>query len=292
MPKAVRRDQPECLRPYTFLGVDFTQTNGNERTAECPFCGQPKFSLNVKKEMWQCWRCETHGNATTFVREFHNMCCEETSTHDYELFLKERGLHKVETLLLWGVCKSQLTNNWLVPGYNAEGKLCTLYQYMRFKDGAKLLPTPTLGSQMFGINLCDFTKSTIYMCEGPWDCMKLYEVLGSSTEDFESTSNVARSQLRDANVIGIPGVNNFKDQWAVVLKDKIVVIMFDNDHPRKVRNKTVEPAAHKALKRVAGIMSGSKTPPEEILYLAWGGTQDHDPELSSGYDVRDHLLGK
>ncbi len=70
--------------------------------------------------------------------------------------------------------------------------------------------------------------------------------------------------------------------------DKTVVLLFDSDHPRQYAGKEVEPAGHAATRRAAQMMLAHAAPPKDIQYLKWGGN-GYDPNLPSGYDVRDML---
>lgn len=295
MPKPVQK-LPDSLRPFNFHGVDFVTNDGKEATADCPWCGrEEKFSVNVESSKWQCFVCGEEGNHFTFVRKLWEESTDHTTYFDYAKLARDRRIARPETLLEWRVCKSSLTDDWLVPGYNPQGGMDNLYRYFQTSEGPKLLPTPVVGVKLFGMNFFDKSCTTIYLQEGPWDPMALWEVLGSSYENGDQlliTSNRERSMLNGSSVLGVPGCNTFKPEWSSLFSGKEVFLMFDNDYPRqhpKTGNR-ITPAAYGGMERIAKILSNAEEPPESISFLAWGGLSgDYDPSLPKGFDVREAL---
>jgi len=271
---------PETLRPYAFHGLDFSyKERDTEVVSDCPFCGREnKFSIQVKKGLWRCLVCaegssKGGGNAHTFIKNLWELSFKETT--DYSELMKSRGITTPDTFIYWEVCRSIINGRWLVPGYNTEGKLTQLYQWINIKGKHKLLVTPTLGHQLHGVNLYDKAKEYVYLCEGPWDGMALWETLRAckySDNGLVPTSNPKDSLLSNVNVLCAPGTNTFFDKWAKLFKGKSVVIMYDNDHPRKHprTNKPIPPAGYTGVQRVTGVLSGSDTPPTEIEFIKWG----------------------
>ena len=242
-----------------------------------------------------CGRGSDEGgtNAIGFLRLLQQDSFDATHDSDYEQLAKARGLLNSETLFLWQICKSVLSHTWLVPGYGADGKLKQLYRY-----GRRLIPTPKLwekgnSHQLFGMNLWDPKKPVVYLCEGPWDAMVLWETLGS-VKDVEGghklTNNRNNSLLSDANVLAVPGCNSFNPAWAKLFVGKDVCLMFDSDHPRpKTKNGKEQPGAGFAgTKRIVGILTSKGIPLSSLYYLKWGN-DGFDPELPSGYDLRDAI---
>jgi hypothetical protein len=154
-------------------------------------------------------------------------------------------------------------------------------------DGrSKLLPTPTLGHQLHGMNLFDPKKRTVYVCEGPWDGMALWEIARQAKVadgELRATANPDGSLLAHASVIAVPGCTTFLESWVSLFAGKTVCLMFDSDHPTE---KNAIPPGHAGMLRVARLLYSSKTPPAEVKILKWG-SGGYDSELPSGYDVRD-----
>lgn len=302
MPKI--RSDPDTLRPYLFHGIDLQWKDGDkEATGECPFCGREKFSVDIETGQWCCFKgsCDETGNAYTFLRKLCAICFDATDIFAYNHLADNRKIN-ADTLFKWYLCQGQ-DGNWLVPGYNEKGALLQLYKYVKTREGMRLLPTPGLkrnktSHQLFGVNLYDKDNAFVYLCEGPWDAMALWEALGickiveglEGQADLARTASLESSLLGNANVLAVPGAMVFRESWSPLFAAKVVNLMYDNDHERNhsKTGKKIKPAGLEGMKRVANILSGSKEPPKEINYLSWG-TGDSNPSLPHGYDVRDAL---
>lgn len=293
----VEQKMPERLRPYAFHGVSFNSTRGKEATAQCPFCSrEDKFSVNVNTGEARCLVCQTGSdkggmNATIFIRKLHELCCD--ATRKYAELQQDRKLLYPETLISWEVCQSPITGEWLVPGYGANRQLMQLYRYVQPSKSQKrkLLPTPTLGHGIHGGNLYDDSRPIVYLCEGPWDGMALWEVLRRTKhteQGLAATATEEYSLLKDANVVAMPGTGSVGEplqRWQSYFKDKTVILLFDNDHPKlnPVNNKYGEPNGLAATQRAVKLLQAA-----QMSYQSWG-TEGYDPNLPTGYDVRDIL---
>lgn len=288
------------LKVYTFHGLVFTKEVGKDSIASCPFCGTDgKFWVDRNTSKFHCWTCEETGNSTTFIRKLYELCEAEEKTGLEEL-VEERGYLSEDPLLYWGITKSVLTGYWLIPGYNPDGALCQLYQYLPDEKGKKrMMATPTLQHQLFGMSEFSAEKANVIICEGPWSSACLWEQLGWHKR--KSNGRIIRSEsfneetclLHDTNVIGFPGCNVFKEQWLPLFNGKSVTFAFDNDHPKtnKKNGKQIPPAGFSGVqKRIKDLISCS-TPPADIQFIAWSGDPQSpiNLDLTSGYDVRDHF---
>lgn len=319
-------DAPDELKPYIFHGIDLEyRETSTSAMGDCPFCGDHKFNVVIKEQPgkkfgWRCPKCDKGGNVYIFLREFYQHCLDTMQSEEADENLRDsRRLFNTGTISAWGLIRSSITGEWLVPGYNVEGALCQLYRYVQTQDGLKLLATPTLNHYIHGVNLYDPTKSIVAVCEGPWDAMALWELLaaGKWTPDGKGllpTGSVESSALADINVVAVPGCNVFHDSWASLLGGKIVWLMYDSDHPKNVCGgcaktysvvdhqscphcssveikNTLPPAGYGGVQRVALKLKESKTPPDEVKFIRWGENNYAD-RLPSGTDVRDVLSGK
>lgn len=294
---------PPTLRPYEFHGVRFLRIDRDEASAACPFCDREgKFEVNVQTGQYKCWVCEQGnkkggGNAYVFMRLLHEQCMELTQPADYAELAESRGYLDAQVLIEWGVCKSFLTGNWLIPGYNADGKLTGLYQLI----GRRLLPTPLPEEKghihaLHGVLLFDRRKQTVLVCEGPWDGMALYELLSRTKrtdEGLRETANRSASLLTslDCNVLAVPGANTFFERWLPLFAGKIVWLLYDNDHERRhgKTGKMVEPAGLHGMQRTARMLRAAAEPPRELHFMQWDSTNFWSPALPSGFDLRDLL---
>jgi hypothetical protein len=293
MPR-VKNKEPEKLRPYLFHGLPLVyDKDDKEAICQCPFCDrEEKFSVDIGTGQYRCFVCGVSGNTYTFIRAIWDLGWEASTYDQYNEFAIHRKLIDFETPMLWSVVRSVLVDNWLIPGYAVDGKLNQLYKYVETRDGWKLYPTPTLGHQLHGRNLYDKKKPIVYVCEGPWDGMALWEMLRrvevNELDQYQLTFNQKTSLGEVASVLAIPGANTFFKEWIPLFADKDVCFVYDNDHPR-VHPKTgarIEPAALEGMKRASKILSSSKTPPKSIQYLKWDEA-GYDLNLPNGFDIRD-----
>lgn len=296
MPK-INKELPEKLRPYAFLGLDADYRPGEKDVmCDCPWCGrEQKFGINTDTGQWRCFVCGTGsakggGNVATFLTKLWEI--SDQTTKDYSKLVTDRKLLSADTLSYWGAAQSCVTGDWIVPGYSVDGKIHQLYKCLTVNGKLRLLPVPTLGHQLHGVY--DQRKSIVYLCEGPWDGMALWEVLGrakpTDSIGLATTASADRSLLASACVLAVPGCNVFFESWLPLFADKIVRLMYDSDHPRKhpQTGNMTPPAGLASMQRVARILASAATPPKLIEYLRWGDL-GYDPDRPSGYDVRDYL---
>lgn len=294
-------NRPEKLRPYLFHGVVLQWSNSSkEAVGDCPFCGKEgKFSVNKEDGRWRCFVCaegtdKGGGNIYTFLRLLWEK--SDSSTIDYEELSTHRGLLNPDTVMRFGICRSDITGEWLIPAYNVEQSLTQLYKYVEIEGKFKAIPTPTLGHQIFGLNgTFDPKKQTIYVCEGPWDMLALWETMSQtkmSGGKFLPTSSIESSLLAATNIIAVPGCQQLPEKWSPIFSGNHVALLFDNDHDRKhpKTGAVIEAAAYQAMRKHSQMLAGSDIPPEDLMYMQWGKDgQRFDQDLPSGYDLRDYL---
>ena len=276
---------PLGLRPYEAHGLEFRVCPSGEGLAKCPFCDsehEDKFSANTITGLWQCFNCKKFGNALDFLRKLHALSWN--GKDDYRELATSKRILKPESLHKWGLCKSIITGEWIVPGYNAGEDISQLYRYVfdPHKQRWSFWATPKLHSEeyemaqgLFGAHLFDKNKLDVHLTEGLWDGIADWEIVGNKV-----------------NVISTPGCRIFYESWVVpYFKGRRVSILFDNDHPKTTDPNQVEigPGID-GMRRVAGIFKGvlPSHKPELVRYLRWG-SNDHgyDPELPTGHDIRD-----
>jgi hypothetical protein len=253
--------------------------------------------------LWRCVVCQEGnekggGNIYTFLRKLQEVGLKYTSESDYAELAKDRKLLGISVLKRWGLCKSPLTDDWLVPGWSVDGKLQQLYRYLTVKNGRKILmPTPPkqqgLGHRLLGVQNYGSAKQNIDVCEGVWDGMAWEEILGQVKQGDDKlvcTGNVASSLLANTSVLALPTCSSFSEKWTSLFADKDVRLLFDSDHPtiNPLTKRSVPPAGFEGMKRVARLLATAEHPPASISYLHWG-SEGFDPALPSGYDVRDAL---
>ncbi len=310
MPKV--SDTPAAMKAFIFHGVDLEW--GDEDTqakADCPFCGKArKFYVNIKTGLWECKSAscpsvsddgKPGGNPVQFLRRLYEI--SKAGDSNYKALAEDRTLLYPATIEKWGLVQSCITEEWLIPGHDIEGKLLQVYRYVDPGQGKKRLvwATPNymgveeeIRHQLFGVTYYDPNKQDVILVEGVWNCMTLWECLRKATrvegEDILAlTKDVTESLYANTNIIGVPGCSSFKDEWCGLFAGKNVYIMYDNDHPKKSKNgKEIPGAGYAGMKRVVKSLTSSKTPPKSTYVINWGD-KGYNLDLKSGYDVRDHL---
>lgn len=305
----INSETPDVLKPYLFHGVELNYKAGaKDATGRCPWCGgENKFSVRVGDGLWRCLVCNEGtengqaikgGNNYTFIRTLHAQSLRSPQEYPaisqaYDALCEDRGLMNPQSLLEWGAAVSISSGEWVLPGFGADGKMNQLYRYVKIGDKQRLLATSGMSAALFGMQHWNPKANYVYICEGPWDGMALWEMLSRvkwSGDRLVATGAVSTSLAADANVISVPGCETFLESWIPLLKGKVVAFMYDSDHPRKhpTTAKEIPPAGFSGLMRAAGILMGAKDSPQEINWLKWG-ERGYDPSLPSGYDVRDAL---
>lgn len=299
---------PEKLKPYRSLGMELKVT-GKEAIADCPFCGrEKKFSIRADTGQWRCFVCNQGGevsekgnrggNVYTFIRHLWEEGREDAETRIDNL-QRARGILYKSSLLEWGISVNKITGEWIVPGYDEDREIMTLYHYTHdnLTKKMRLFATAELGQQLCLPETFDESLDTIYVCEGVWDAIALYEALRFTKKEVEGyalTGAIPSSLGAKANVVAIPSCNVFKDEWFPLFAGKKVIFLFDNDHPR-LHPKTkqpVPPAAFEGLRAiVARLASTAEHRPTSIHWLEWG-PDGYDQEFPSGYDVRDVITSE
>lgn len=306
MPKV--KELSQWMKPYVWHGVEL-RDNGNQAIGDCPFCGkEDKFYVSLQTGQYDCKSCTDKGNVYTFFSKLWEMSIVQRNTPD---LANERGLVWAQTLDEWGYRESWLTEEWILPGRNVEGKINQLYRYVPTKvkasDGSETdevkyrwFCTPGLSENderhgLFFSPRYHPKREIIYLCEGPWDAMTLEEVLRGTKLAMDGrlmeTANEDVALISSANVLAVPGCGTFYESWLPLFSGKRVVFLYDNDHPRenKKSGKTIPPGAVTGMRRVAEMMGRAEEPPAEVHYLKWGHEEQYSLDLKDGYDVSDLL---
>lgn len=296
---------PDPLRIYHFHGVHLSSKrngSGAELTGQCPFCSKDEhFYVNTSTGQYHCKVCGASGNEILFLRQLWEMSQRLTTEEEYEKFRKERKLLFTNTLKEWGVAKSISTDEWIIPGFGNDGLLHNLYVHRKLDGKYLWQSSPNMKHHTCGSNLFDTKKNIVYVAEGCGDGMALYEVLhhakfvedvnGKAT-DIVYTSRSSGVILDKVNVIAVPGANSLPESCYPFLSSRNVSLLYDNDHPKTLPSgTTVQGAGLLGMKRAVEALTQLFNPPSELSYLNWG-KDGYDPNLISGYDVRDILTGR
>lgn len=289
------RDYPELLRPFVFHGVNVSYEKGVEEVpATCFLCGkEDHMHINIERGVWSCKRCLEEGNTYTFLQKLHAASAEQEEHPTTEILAEAKSL-SLTTLQEWGVVDSILTGDPLIPGYNLDGKLATLSRVAVKENKWQVLTTPGTKRHPFGWHLLN-GQSEVYLCEGPWDAMALYE--GFKTHRKLRNGKIVRatddkSLLSHAGVIGLSGTGGWSDDLIQALPERLT-IAFDNDHPKRRGQRTIQPGWDGAI-NLAKSISKNEDPPK-LYALDWSrglpqetpDTHTYNQDLPDGYDLAD-----
>ena len=311
---------PPSLKPFKFHGLAVSyREDRDECWIDCCFCGKAKMAINAGTGLWSCKVCGGSGNALSFLRKLHELSVLNTSEKDLEQLAASRGLLGTEALRRWGIAKSIISGDWLIPGWSADGKLGQLYRWCRVKGSWMTLATPKvmmdegegIRHQMMGPFASEHKTALkdngkVWICEGPWDGMVLWETLAACREvdDDEGeesglrlTSNEEASLLSHTLVLAVPGATVIPGGWMQALGGKEVTLLYDNDYPKPIpgTDLTSAPAGWEGMRRAAEAMTITDHPASAVRVLLWGGPDGDQPcdrALPDGTDVRDVLTGK
>lgn len=292
-------DAPKHVKPFAFHGVVLNLADGSDQArGECPLCGKAgKFHVALADGQWDCKVCGQKGNPYTFLRALWEKSL--AAGGDYAELAADRGLLYPDTLMEWGVARSYLTGEWLVPGWNQDGKLNQLYRYCVGEKGARLYATPSMNHGIHcpipnGEGLVPKAKTHVAVLEGPWDGMALYEVAKRARPGAEGTYQLtaaeAASLYAKTAVLAVPGCNVFPDVWARPMADRHVWFGYDNDHPKPHPQTGVvqAPVGFDGTRRACLALAAAEGKPASVRYLNWG-ENGWSPNYPDGFDVRDYM---
>jgi hypothetical protein len=208
------------LKSFTTHGIEFIGMSGNDYQADCPFCGKHRaFHVDPDTTKWVCSsgldRCGRTGNLTTFIRQWHAFCFENTSEAQYAALSKHRKGLSPKALRFWKCAYNALTQEWLIPNHEPSGEV---HDVRRWRPGRKPMGTPTISAGMWGRHqLRDPSKANwpVWIMEGEFDGMAMWHWL--------------RLCMMRVIPVAVPGANVFKDDWVEDFKDRNVVFWYDND---------------------------------------------------------------
>ncbi len=282
---------PEKLKPFIFHGVPL-DWNTKEAHGDCAICGKEgHFFIKTATGQFDCKRCGEKGNIFGFLQALWDVSFKSTTDKDLGPISKERGI-PISELRAWGLAKSILTGEWLLPAYNIKSKLANLYRIVQEDGKWKAYSTPTCKLHPFGIHALNKNHKTLWVAEGPWDGMAWRHALSQIKEKagggYIKTTNVKDSLAATEGVLAVPGAGTFSLDWLAYFQDRDTFLCFDNDHPRKTPAGNIIKPGWDGMKRIAKLVRESGTQPETLHRLTWG-PKGYDQDRPDGYDLRDLL---
>ncbi len=240
---------------FQTFGVEF-RINGTEALADaCPWCGKDRFYLNVTTGQYDCKKCKTKGNVTTYLTWLHKRFLDQTTPDHYLALKAKRGIAS-QTLKIHELAYDPAGKRWLVPFKNSNGNVVNIQLYYpdREKDNKRWLPM--LPTALYGFDklMAADKKKIVLLCEGPFDAIALDYNIGATKRDRQV-------------IVATPGA--FKAEWAEHFQDRKVRALYDNDEGGRGHTEGV-----RKLLGESGVAA-------ELRLLKW---PDGFPD---GYDIND-----
>lgn len=284
------REYPTELQPYVFHGVPIDWEKGQkECLVECTFCEKNKLYIDSTTGKFSCKSCGAEGNKWEFLRMLHDLSWESTTDEQYTELAESRGLEDIQAMSDWLLAVNYITGEWMLPAFNAVRKITNIYRLATINGKERFLSTPGSVHQLFGPY--DHAKSSILICEGPWDGLFLTQEMKRYRESggkFVRTAKEELSLYAEANVLAVSGCEVFRDDWVPMMKGKLVYLLYDNDHPRThaKTGKELPPQGLNGMRRATNVLHGGGVPVDNLNSIHWS-EEGYDLELEDGYDVSD-----
>jgi len=237
------------MTPFEFhTGLEVTEklTGKGEKLYEmdCPFCQKESHFHFFETTQFGCKVCGTSGNVYDFIQAIYKQSLQDLGDLHKQRSLPERALS--------GIRFNRLNRTFILPTYKM-GKMNNLY---KTGDNLRLMGTPTLTTTLY--NWDEVSEQEVWLCEGQWDRCAATAIIGTTNP---------------VTPIGIPGATSFKESWCGALRDKDVVLIFDNDE-----------AGEKGLEKTVKIIEESATKPRSLKKVVWPAG------LIKGFDLRDFYI--
>ena len=243
-----------AVKAYCQHGFSPEGESGNQIYGFCPFCLRdktPSFYVNIETKAWDCKACGKSGGFLSFLEEMYIACEANFKGKPAIDLCKKRGISPA-TLRHFHIGFNVLTGAYTLPIFEFDGKKI---HDLRFHDGKKF--NSTFSCKVGLLNGADVLRAEkIYICEGEWDGMAMWEILLKQDGGIDS-------------VIAVPGAGTFKPDWVDILQDKRVIALYDND----------EPGQNGALKAFNLLRPCTKS----LHFIHWDETK------RVGYDINDLL---
>jgi len=237
----------------------------------CIFCDGDKFFVNTETKMWDCKHCGRTGGFLTFLAEVVEFCIEGMGKAELRALVDDRGI-TAKTMRAHQVGYNAITGRYVIPVWDMNRDNVwdiRIYNPSAPKDKPKITSTAGCTTGLYKWEELQRTDyQNIWLCEGEWDCMAMWEMI----QDQGMKRDIA---------VGVPGANTFKNDWTVYFKDRDVYVVYDNDHDKVVRGR---------VRKGAGIQGGIKvyerlrSAVHDMRFVHW------PDKYKDGYDLRDYYV--
>ena len=135
------------LQTFEELSIVFTKESGNERIAQCPFCGKKDhFYVNNETTAFNCKRCGQSGAKSKFIQLIYEDHLVSTTDAQLLLYSVEKSI-PLQTLKQWGIAYDKTKHRFLFPYWGIDGKFCDI-RFAKLGEKPKSLKGVEIG--LFG----------------------------------------------------------------------------------------------------------------------------------------------
>jgi len=199
-------------KTFEQMGVRLEYESGNQVIGNCVLCdGESKLYINQENGLWDCKKCGTSGNAEKFVELVCKLYSDDISREEMMALSKSRGI-RPKTFRAWGVgCAGKF---YTIPMMGNEK--ARVINAKRYTIGGRSLTTARCKQCMIRpLQLYD--SEIVYICEGEWDGMSMWELLDKVGVRHD--------------VWAVTGSHVFNPDWISIFRGKHIRVIFDNDKP-------------------------------------------------------------
>lgn len=206
-------NHPSC-KAYVKHGFIPKDSNDTQIWGLCPFCAKEnKMYVSIESKAWDCKVCGRSGGFQSFLNQMAEHCALQFRGKIAIDLSKNRGI-SLSALKHFKVGYNEITSQYVVPVYKLDGKEIFDLRYYRNK---KLWSTPSCKVALFNWQEIANCKGTVWLCEGEWDGMAMFDALSQLSIDHNDIA------------VAVPGANTFKAEWSEILRGKVVRVLYDND---------------------------------------------------------------
>lgn len=263
-------DKYPNLKVFVNHGFIYEGESGNQVYGYSIFSGSNTFYINPKTKMWDCKTSGKNGGYQQFLKEVHQLSLENLTIPKRKILEKSRLLAK-STLKHHKVGYNAEMNRYIVPIFDAVGK--NINDLKRFNANPKadkkfkMISTSGATASLYGWEDLD-TASIVWLVEGEWDKMAMWEVLNKT------------KKLGKETVVSVPGALTFKNDWTTLLEGKEVRVVYDNDKEKILKGRPIAGAGGQGCMKVYKAL---KNITKSLTFVHW------ESDRKDGFDVRDFV---
>lgn len=249
-------------------GFIYKGESGNQVYGYSIFSGKDNFWINPEKKTWDCKNTGYEGGYAKFLQCVHEMSVKSLNGLPLSKLRKSRGLQR-NTFTSHKVGYNPSNDTYVIPIYDANND--KIWDLKIFNPKAKknnMFGTAGGSVGLYGWDELSAAK-TIWLVEGEWDKMAMWEILYNM------------KKLGDETVVSAPGALTFKTDWPQLFKDKDVICAYDKDDPKTVNGILRPGAGPKGTMKVSKLI---KNVTKSLNFVHWPKNK------KDGYDVRDLLV--